>query len=312
MVVFKGYLRLSPNLSPEAMALHSELQSSGISLIHYMQLEKEKDVVGKMILADMFAFALDNQPPAVIVLISDNRDFVYAISALRHRHYAVVLLAPSGDTHGTLRTQASEVVEWSHLFSSTPSDGSHLHVSEKRETCGEGEDSVELGNRERNVAEAGVQCTPKPAPPTTTMASPTAPDLQEGTSTKQECEAQPAKAPSPQPALALTSTGSGSNSSDAVPSPAVPKAQKAKPIVPEAFWNLVSILEAARLRGITRLSTHDVAQALPQRKKSYEQAGVSKFKPWLEQAEAAGIVELSELQWNFSGWVSLREAYKGL
>ncbi|KAG8893806.1 hypothetical protein FRB99_001698, partial [Tulasnella sp. 403] len=75
MAVFKAYLHLPQTLSPKTMALHSELQSSGVSLTNCLQLVKGKDVIGKMISADILAFAIDNPPPAVIILISDDRDF---------------------------------------------------------------------------------------------------------------------------------------------------------------------------------------------------------------------------------------------
>lgn len=73
-----------------------------------------KDVVDKMLLVDMLAFALDNPAPAVIMLISGDRDFVYAVSVLRHRRYTVVVVIPPHGAHITLKSQANVVLDWKY------------------------------------------------------------------------------------------------------------------------------------------------------------------------------------------------------
>lgn len=60
----------------------------------------------------MLTYALDTPAPATIVLISGDRDFVYAVSVLRLRRYRVVLVAPQ-QTHNSLRSQATAVLDWS-------------------------------------------------------------------------------------------------------------------------------------------------------------------------------------------------------
>ncbi|KAG8921930.1 hypothetical protein FRC01_014728 [Tulasnella sp. 417] len=92
--------------------LRSELQSSGVSLTDCPRASNRKDVVDKMLLVDMLAFAMDNPAPAVIVLISGDRDFVYAVSVLRHRKYDVVLIIPPQGAHITLQSQATVVLDW--------------------------------------------------------------------------------------------------------------------------------------------------------------------------------------------------------
>jgi hypothetical protein len=62
-------------------------------------------------IVDLIAHALDNPPPATVVLISGDRDFVYAVSILRLRKYNVVLLAPSA-VHSSLRQQVTIAYEW--------------------------------------------------------------------------------------------------------------------------------------------------------------------------------------------------------
>lgn len=59
----------------------------------------------------MLTYAIDNPAPATIVLISGDRDFVYAVSVLRLRRYRVVLVAPHC-AHASLKSQASAVLNW--------------------------------------------------------------------------------------------------------------------------------------------------------------------------------------------------------
>lgn len=59
----------------------------------------------------MLTYAIDNPAPATIVLISGDRDFVYAISVLRLRKYRVVIVAPK-TAHTSLKCQASVVLDW--------------------------------------------------------------------------------------------------------------------------------------------------------------------------------------------------------
>lgn len=59
----------------------------------------------------MLTFAIDTPAPATIIVISGDRDFVYAVSVLRLRQYHVVVVAP-GSAHSSLRSQASKVHDW--------------------------------------------------------------------------------------------------------------------------------------------------------------------------------------------------------
>jgi hypothetical protein len=60
---------------------------------------------------DMLAYAIDNQAPSTIVLISGDRDFAYGLAMLRLRHYRVVLITLS-NAHPSLRAQASLCYDW--------------------------------------------------------------------------------------------------------------------------------------------------------------------------------------------------------
>lgn len=59
----------------------------------------------------MLTFAIDTPPPATVILISGDRDFVYAVSVLRFRLYRVVVIAPL-TAHFSLTSLASEARDW--------------------------------------------------------------------------------------------------------------------------------------------------------------------------------------------------------
>ncbi|KAJ3053606.1 hypothetical protein HK097_003873 [Rhizophlyctis rosea] len=108
ITLFKAYLQISETTKK---SLRSELQSSGVSLTDTPH-NARKDAADKMILVDMLAFAIDNPPPATIVLISGDRDFVYALSTLRNRRYNIILIVPNKGASVILKSQANAILEW--------------------------------------------------------------------------------------------------------------------------------------------------------------------------------------------------------
>ncbi|CCM02869.1 uncharacterized protein FIBRA_04982 [Fibroporia radiculosa] len=108
--VFKAYLELPEQSSPKSVALRSELQLCGVSLIDCPH-NGRKDVADKMMIVDMMAYAIDTPAPATIVLISGDRDFVYAVSVLCLRQYRLIVFAPTV-AHTSLKSQASVVYAW--------------------------------------------------------------------------------------------------------------------------------------------------------------------------------------------------------
>lgn len=60
----------------------------------------------------MLTFALDNPPPATVVLITGDRDFAYAVSILKLRGYTLVVIAPQVCAHASLKAQASLLLDW--------------------------------------------------------------------------------------------------------------------------------------------------------------------------------------------------------
>jgi len=111
VTLFKAYLELSENTSSKTLNLRSELQSSGVTLADCPH-NGRKDVADQMLMIDMVTWCLDDPTPATVILISGDRDFVYAVSAIRQRCYGVVLVVPPQGAHITLKSQANLVLEW--------------------------------------------------------------------------------------------------------------------------------------------------------------------------------------------------------
>ncbi|KAI6109885.1 limkain-b1-type NYN domain-containing protein, partial [Pisolithus sp. B1] len=108
VTTFRAYLDISSQPS-KSTALRSELQLSGVSVVDCPHNGK-KDVVDKMAIVDMFAFAVDHPPPATVILVAGDRDYAYALSTLRLRNYKVVLITPCATS--CLEACASFVVDW--------------------------------------------------------------------------------------------------------------------------------------------------------------------------------------------------------
>nr|KAJ3414995.1 hypothetical protein HK105_001622 [Polyrhizophydium stewartii] len=108
IVQFRAYFEVKES---SGKTMRSELQSSGVSIIDTPH-NARKDAADKMIMVDMLSFAMDFAAPATIVLISGDRDFVYALSVLRNRAYNIILIVPNKGASLVLRTQASVLLEW--------------------------------------------------------------------------------------------------------------------------------------------------------------------------------------------------------
>ncbi|KAI0701793.1 limkain-b1-type NYN domain-containing protein, partial [Earliella scabrosa] len=108
--LFKAYHEYPTPASQKSLSVRSELTSCGVALMDCPH-NGRKDVADKMIMIDMMAYAMDNPSPTTIVLISGDRDFVYAVSILSLRQYRIVLLAPRA-THSSLKAQANAVYNW--------------------------------------------------------------------------------------------------------------------------------------------------------------------------------------------------------
>ncbi|KAG8691471.1 hypothetical protein FRC11_003230 [Ceratobasidium sp. 423] len=141
-----------PPTSPKTLALRSELQSSGVSLIDCPH-NSRKNVADSMLACDLVCFALDNPTPQIpyahylptspysipntpfsavfpaaipapkttIVLISGDRDFAYPLAVLKARKYEVGLIVPPGGAHPALRAQATWVMNWKDVLEGSTS-----------------------------------------------------------------------------------------------------------------------------------------------------------------------------------------------
>ncbi|KZP20823.1 hypothetical protein FIBSPDRAFT_741642, partial [Athelia psychrophila] len=108
--LLKAYEECHTNAGVHTQRLRSELQCAGVSLTDCPH-NGRKEVADRMLTVDLLAFAIDNPAPATIILITNDRDFVYAVSVLRLRRYRVILVAqPSGSA--TLKAQASMWLDW--------------------------------------------------------------------------------------------------------------------------------------------------------------------------------------------------------
>ena len=59
----------------------------------------------------MLSYAIDNPAPSTVFLITGDRDFAYALSVLKNRHYRVVLVQRP-DSHVSLTFQACVRFDW--------------------------------------------------------------------------------------------------------------------------------------------------------------------------------------------------------
>ncbi|KAG9101814.1 hypothetical protein FRC06_002573 [Ceratobasidium sp. 370] len=160
-----------PPTSPKTLALRSELQSSGVSLIDCPH-DSRKNVADAMLACDLVCFALDHPatpptphpslipsspysipstpfscvappvapPKTTVVLVSGDRDFAYPLAVLKARKYDVGLIVPAGGAHPALRAQASWVLNWKDVMEDTgPRDGTASSVGTKIATHATGQ-----------------------------------------------------------------------------------------------------------------------------------------------------------------------------
>ncbi|KAF6764865.1 hypothetical protein DFP72DRAFT_799130 [Ephemerocybe angulata] len=136
---FRAYLAVSSHSDAtsngRALALRSELQSSGVSLI---DSPGGKDVADKMLIADMFTHVFEKAalaPSNVIMLISSDPSYAYVLSVLQMRSQRIVLLGSGLDgVAAGLASQATAFLDWdTEILADTPK-ARFLGSSPKRPT----------------------------------------------------------------------------------------------------------------------------------------------------------------------------------
>ncbi|KAI0340648.1 hypothetical protein BDW22DRAFT_390713 [Trametopsis cervina] len=152
--LFKAYLDVAEQNSPKTSILRSELQSCGVTVTDCPHSNR-KDVADKM----MIVFAMDDLPPATVIILSGDRDFVYAASTLRLRAYHVVVIGPK-TCHHQYQGRASEVLDWDVAVLSkqgTLTRGRHYSISTASPT-------TDVSALERSSKSTNVPLpTPKPS-----------------------------------------------------------------------------------------------------------------------------------------------------
>lgn len=91
------------------------LQNCGVQFIDTPH-KGEKDIADKVMITDMLAFAVENRPPATVILITGDSDFARAAYILRTKLYRVVLVTPRR-LSVPIRIQASDVIDWDSVLS---------------------------------------------------------------------------------------------------------------------------------------------------------------------------------------------------
>jgi len=121
----RAFLKLGPIVEIKAFAnvstittdMREELQTSAVTVIDAISLEKRKDLVDKMIFCHMFSFALDHPAPCTIVLISGDVDYALPLAALNMRHYKIVLvLPPKRAVNPKLLGVADHIFHWEDIL----------------------------------------------------------------------------------------------------------------------------------------------------------------------------------------------------
>lgn len=92
-----------------------QMQATGWRLLDVPSGRKE--AVDKALLIDLVLFALDHPPPAVVLLISGDRDFAPALHRLNHLGYTILVAAPvaTAKVSDSLLSAAVQVFNWSSL-----------------------------------------------------------------------------------------------------------------------------------------------------------------------------------------------------
>eukprot|EP00842_Homolaphlyctis_polyrhiza_P004363 jgi/Hompol1/4928/HPOL_004032-RA len=277
IVAFRAYFEINETSRKN---MRTELQSSGVSIIDTPH-NSRKDAADKMILVDMLAFAMDFQPPATIVLISGDRDFVYGLATLRNRRYNIVLIVPNKGATPVLRSQANVLLEWRYDILST--------------------DVVSKFQKDRDDAAQRVSVLQK-STSQLLAAGGSFDALVQGNQSTMQQQPIPSTIPNSYRSAALM----GSSSSlridvvgkeldairvqDAEPDDSIPVYS---PQAPGFFDILMEILNNAKLSGVSKPSKSKVcAELLSRNPMLCQRVGVQSVNDFLETAVAAGLIRI--------------------
>jgi hypothetical protein len=154
------------NVSTIPPDLREELQTSAVSVVDAIAVNKRKDLVDKMIFSHMFCFALDHRPPATIVLIAGDVDYALPLAALSLRHYFIVLVLPSNaQVSEKLIGIANQVYHWEDILfpermtacSTTASEDASSSSSDKDDHQSMSEDEEDAEDVEARISGQAAQ-----------------------------------------------------------------------------------------------------------------------------------------------------------
>lgn len=146
--VFKAYVDVHLQSSKASSIKQSQLQSSGVSIIHCPHNARkevaDKTLIGQigqcyrgpnlfLFTVDMLFFALECSGLSTIVLITGDKDFSYALSMLRSRGHMIVTICPSHSTHGDMQELADKFLYWRSEVLGIEGNGRRLSTA--NETC---------------------------------------------------------------------------------------------------------------------------------------------------------------------------------
>lgn len=165
--------------------LQTELTLGAIKLVNAKPLKHEKNVADKLLMAEMFLWALDHPAPSTIVLISADVDFATSISALKLRGFNIVLVPPKTASRRMMELPNS-VIHWNQVCQpvSTTSARNSMHRndvdfmsdSSDQETSSQNTISLSSPTSSQSRLLTSSAANPTPAAPTSrTHASPSSP-----------------------------------------------------------------------------------------------------------------------------------------
>ena len=114
LTTFRAYFERNDGVYPAAHT-HDVLTLHGVSLLQYPQATRASNFE-RLLIADLFTFALDNPAPSTIVLITNAGLSSHPISVLRNRDFKIIFVSQYPLAFQDLAAQASEVMEWRHFL----------------------------------------------------------------------------------------------------------------------------------------------------------------------------------------------------
>ncbi|KAL5490372.1 hypothetical protein ACEPAI_5205 [Sanghuangporus weigelae] len=281
---FKAYVDLSLECAnPRSLAFHSDLQSSGVTLVHCPHNGK-KDVADKMMIVDILVFALNNHGPATIAIITVDRDFVYAAATLRLRGHKVVLFTHKRDA--ILKMQADVVFDWQKIVIDAISKDEGILVDSDNPM--NPPNASVLADETKSSEHLSPNDHLKPG-----STSPSA-CLKAGPGKSRDCATQDST-------VTLSSVSSSSQSTDGSTSHSM---------FPDPIGRFRTLIEYFydqwALTGETRIRSSIVASELLKRdSKVYEKAAVRQMKQYIEEARLAKVIITPGMNSQGDCWIEI-------